>query len=60
MRVDAASKVITNARIALASVAPTPPLRVPEAEDVLIGHEGSVDRLQEAARIARARSPAHQ
>lgn len=52
VRVDAASKVITNARIALASVAPTP-LRVPEAEDVLIGHEVSVDRLQEAARIAR-------
>lgn len=52
VRVDPASRKITAARIALASVAPTP-LRVPEAERVLVGYEIDEGRLQEAATIAR-------
>ena len=44
-------KKIAGCRIALGSVAPTP-LRVPRAEENLIGRNGDLDAFEKAARIA--------
>ncbi len=52
VRVDPQSKVITHARIALASVGPTP-LRIVEAEEALVGSEVSQEAIERAATIAR-------
>lgn len=53
VRVDPDTGTIAHARIALSAVAPTP-LRVKEAEDVLIGQEASPALLAQAAEIAAA------
>lgn len=42
---------ISDCRIALGSVAPTP-VRVPRAEKILIGRKGDLDAFEKAARIA--------
>lgn len=52
VRVDPDSGVITHARIALASVAPTP-LRVHAAEAALVGSEVSREAIERAASVAR-------
>lgn len=52
VRVDPATGHVTHARIALASVAPTP-LRVRAAEDALIGRPVSRESIEEAAVRAR-------
>lgn len=51
VRVDPESNEVTHARIALASVAPTP-LRVKAAEEALVGQEVSAAAIDEAADLA--------
>lgn len=55
VRIDPESGVVTHARIALSAVAPTP-LRVPDAEEALVGKEPTLDAIDEAA--ARAMTAA--
>ena len=52
LRLDSSSGKIEDARIALASVAPTP-LRVRQAEEALIGQAVSAEAIEEAARRSR-------
>ena len=53
VRIDPKTGVVVHARIALSSVAPTP-LRVPQAEEALVGREPTPEAIDEAAARAMA------